>query len=65
VCTHPDVRGRGLGAALMRVVGARMLAEGDQPFLHSYASNEVAVALYRRLGFETRVEVIHAVWKRG
>lgn len=65
VCTHPDVRGRGLGAALMRVVGQRMIAEGDQPFLHSYASNEPAVALYRRLGFEVRTEVIHAVWKRS
>jgi ribosomal protein S18 acetylase RimI-like enzyme len=64
VCTHPDVRGRGLGAALMRVVGARMMQEGDQPFLHSYASNEVAVELYRRLGFTVRAEVIHAVWKQ-
>jgi predicted GNAT family acetyltransferase len=65
VCTHPDVRGRGLGAALMRVVGQRMIAEGDQPFLHSYASNEPAIALYRRLGFEVRTEVVHAVWKRS
>lgn len=65
VCTHPDHRGKGLGAALMRAVGARMLVEGDTPFLHSYASNEPAVALYHRLGFETRTEVIHAVWKRA
>lgn len=65
VCTHPDWRGRGLGAALMRVVGARMMKEGDQPFLHSYASNEIAVALYRKLGFEVRAEVIHAVWTRA
>lgn len=65
VCTHPDWRGRGLGAALMRVVGGRMVKEGDQPFLHSYASNETAVALYRKLGFDVRAEVIHAVWSRG
>jgi predicted GNAT family acetyltransferase len=65
VCTHPDWRGRGLGAALMRVIGKRMLDEGDTPFLHTYASNTTAVALYRKLGFEVRAEVTHAIWKRG
>jgi ribosomal protein S18 acetylase RimI-like enzyme len=65
VCTHPDWRGRGLGAALMRVIGKRMLDEGDMPFLHTYASNATAVALYRKLGFEVRAEVTHAIWKRA
>jgi|JI9StandDraft_1071089.scaffolds.fasta_scaffold01707_9 ribosomal protein S18 acetylase RimI-like enzyme len=65
VCTHPDHRGRGLGAALMRKVGARILEEGDQPFLHTYASNATAIALYRKLGFEVRAELTHAMWKRG
>lgn len=64
VCTLPDYRGRGLGAALMRVVGARMMHDGDQPFLHSYADNASAVALYRKLGFAVRAEVVHAVWRR-
>lgn len=65
VCTHPHFRGRGLGAALMRGVGMRMMAEGDRPFLHSYADNAGAVALYRKLGFVVRAEVMHAVWRRS
>ncbi len=64
VCTLPDYRGRGYGAALMRVVGARILSEGATPFLHSYADNTTAIGLYKSLGFEPRCEVIHAVWSR-
>jgi len=65
VCTHPDYRGRGYGAALMRAVGERILGEGDMPFLHAYASNTGAIALYRKLGFEPRAEVMHVIWKRA
>lgn len=65
VCTHPDYRGRGYGAALMRTVGARIIADGATPFLHSYADNTTAIALYKSLGFEQRCEVIHAVWSRA
>lgn len=64
VCTHPDYRGRGYGAVLTRAVGDRILAEGQTPFLHAYASNTGAIELYRRLGFEIRCTVTHAMWTR-
>jgi predicted GNAT family acetyltransferase len=51
VCTHPDHRGRGYAGALMRVVAERMLARGETPWLHAYASNAGAIALYESLGF--------------
>lgn len=65
LCTHPDVRGRGYGEALLRAVGQRILDDGLTPFLHAYASNTGAIALYKRLGFSVRAEVTHAIWKHG
>lgn len=65
VCTHPDYRSRGYGAALLTTVGQRILDEGKTPFLHAYASNTGAIALYRSLGFEHRCDVVHAVWRRA
>ena len=47
VCTHPDYRGRGYGGALMRAVGDQILRDGATPFLHTYANNTGAIALYR------------------
>ncbi len=57
VCTHPDFRGQGLAGALMRIVSARILASGDKPFLHAYADNKGAIALYEALGFRIRAEM--------
>jgi len=54
VCTHPDFRGYGCASSLMRIVAARILARGETPFLHSYAANEGAIALYEKLGFKLR-----------
>ena len=34
VCTHPDVRGRGLASAITRHVAIGILDRGEQPFLH-------------------------------
>lgn len=58
VCTHPDHRGRGHAGALMSVVALRMIDRGQTPFLHSYASNAGAIALYERLGFRIRSPMI-------
>jgi ribosomal protein S18 acetylase RimI-like enzyme len=61
VCTHPDFRGRGFAGGLMRVVSARILARGETPFLHSYATNAGAIALYEALGFRIRREVVFTI----
>ncbi len=51
VCTWPEFRGQGRAARLIRRVMAGLVARGDTPFLHSYAGNAGAIALYERLGF--------------
>lgn len=58
VCTLPEHRGRGYAAALMRLVAGRILDRGEVPFLHAYASNTGAIALYQTLGFTLRREVL-------
>jgi predicted GNAT family acetyltransferase len=57
VCTHPDHRGRGYAGALLRRVAQRILDRGETPFLHSYADNAGAIALYESLGFRQRRQV--------
>lgn len=64
LCTHPDFQGRGLASALTLHVASRIRAEGDTPFLHAYADNHGAIALYRKLGFEIWNEVNVAVVRR-
>ena len=64
VCTHPDHRGRGYAGALMRCVTEAILARGETPFLHSYASNSGAIALYESLGFAFRAEIWATVLAR-
>jgi predicted GNAT family acetyltransferase len=54
VCTHPDRRGRGYAAGLLREVGRAILARDEQPFLHAFADNAGAIALYEKLGFAIR-----------
>ena len=64
VCTHPDHRGKGYAAGLMREVGRSILSRGETPFLHAFSDNVGAIALYGKLGFVTRWEPMLMVFER-
>jgi ribosomal protein S18 acetylase RimI-like enzyme len=64
VCTDPAYQGRGLGARLTLAVAAGILERGDLPFLHAAETNERAIRLYERLGFEVDHEVVFAQFRR-
>ncbi len=64
VCTHPDHRGKGHAAGLMRAVAQRIADEGQRPFLHAYADNAGAIALYESLGFVIRRTIVATVLDR-
>jgi len=64
VCTHPDFRGRGFARRLSAAVVAAIQRRGEHAFLHAWATNAPAIALYRGLGFEVRAEVNVAVLAR-
>lgn len=57
VCTAPEARGQGHAARLVSTLVARVLSRGERPFLHAAESNTRALALYERLGFESRRHV--------
>ncbi|EJL36884.1 putative acyltransferase [Caulobacter sp. AP07] len=61
VCAHPNFRGRGYAARLMLHVAQAIQARGETPFLHSYADNAGAIALYQALGFRFRCEQVLTV----
>lgn len=54
VCSHPDLRGRGLGRTLSLFVTGQIRARGDTPYLHAYAGNGAAIGLYESIGFRLR-----------
>lgn len=55
VCTRPELRGTGLGTALVRAVVAGIRARGEEAFLHVADNNLNALRLYLALGFTERI----------
>ena len=64
VCTDPAYRGQGLAGRLIRRVMSGHRAQGAMSFLHSYADNAGAIALYRSLGFDQRAERVVTILGR-
>ena len=60
VCTHPDVRGQGLGRLMSRYVAGRISARGDAVFLHALPGNKAAIGIYESIGFAVR-QTLHLV----
>ena len=65
VCSHPDFRGGGLGRLMSVFVSNRIVARGEVPYLHAYASNTNAIGLYESIGFKLRSEMNVAVVQRA
>ncbi len=57
VCTAPSHRGLGYAGALSHLIATGILARGEMPFLHVFAHNTGAIALYQALGFNLRREM--------
>ncbi|MER9053435.1 GNAT family N-acetyltransferase [Mesorhizobium sp. M0045] len=64
VCSHPEFRGGGLGKLLSLFVANRIMARGEVPYLHAYASNATAIRLYESIGFRLRSTMNVAVVQR-
>jgi ribosomal protein S18 acetylase RimI-like enzyme len=56
VCTDESYRGRGLAAALVRDLVARIRERDETPMLHVLQTNRDARRVYEALGFTTRRE---------
>jgi hypothetical protein len=65
VCCHPQWRGRGLAADLMRQVSQAIVERGDVPFLHVLAENTSAIALYEKLGLRKRLQSRLTILRRS
>lgn len=53
ICTHPAYRGQGNAARILWHVARFDRERGIVPWLHVTSTNQSAVNLYRKLGFET------------
>lgn len=57
VAVHPSQQGKGFGRLLSLYVAGQIFAAGEQPYLHAYATNAKAIALYESIGFRLRTEM--------
>jgi ribosomal protein S18 acetylase RimI-like enzyme len=64
ICTHPDYSGRRYSAALLSQATARIVSEGQTPFLHVRHDNTRAIDLYEQAGYEIRCEMDFAIFKK-
>ena len=64
VCVHPDFQGKGLGRLMTLYAAGKISAKGEQPFLHTYATNGAAIKLYESIGFKLRTRMNVAVIER-
>jgi GNAT superfamily N-acetyltransferase len=64
ICTHPDHRGQGYAAALTTHVLSHQRNLHARSVLHVVSTNQGAIHLYHRLGFETLREVYLHRFKR-
>ena len=58
-------RGRGYAGYLTRLVAGCIMARGETPFLHTYATNTNAIRLYEALGFVHRTSLWVSVLRRA
>ena len=65
VCSHPEFRGGGLGRLLSLFVANQIMARGEIPYLHAYATNAAAIKLYESIGFRLRSAMNVAVVQRA
>lgn len=65
LCVDPDHRGQGHARRLMLRVMRQIRERGETPFLTTYAHNKGAIALYERIGFRIRAEMVVSVLTRG
>ena len=57
VVTHPDHTGKGYAKQLVAFISNKIFNEGKVPYLHVADTNIGAIALYEKLGFQTRRKI--------
>ncbi|MXV50171.1 GNAT family N-acetyltransferase [Pedobacter sp. HMF7647] len=58
VCTHPDHLGKGYAGILIQRQIRNIVDNSRIPFLHTFSTNTRAIALYERLGFRLRKNML-------